>query len=70
MYVAECVAEVATRIFTADAPSYAVIIEIDRNVREFPILDRVALIASSTSGDATLSSIMGRPCDVSFPGKL
>ena len=49
MYVAECVVDVSTRIFTADAPSYAVIMQIDLNIREFPILDPVALIFSSIS---------------------
>ncbi|KAG1747737.1 fungal-specific transcription factor domain-containing protein [Suillus paluster] len=49
-YAAECVAEVATRTLTAEAPSYAVIMEIDRKVREFPIPDPAALIASSASG--------------------
>jgi len=48
-YAAECVAEVATRTLTADAPSYAVIMEIDRKVREFQIPDPAALFASSTS---------------------
>ncbi|KAG1774346.1 fungal-specific transcription factor domain-containing protein [Suillus placidus] len=47
-YAAECVAEVATRTLTAEAPSYAVIMEIDRKVREFPFPD-VAASASGTS---------------------
>ncbi|OAX35675.1 hypothetical protein K503DRAFT_773227 [Rhizopogon vinicolor AM-OR11-026] len=68
-YAYECVAEVATRTLTAEAPSYAVIMEIDRKVREFQIPDPAALIASSTSGtspppiteeSSTLSESMGR----------
>lgn len=57
------------RTLTAEAPSYATIMEIDRKVREFPIPDPAALIASSTSGtspppvtedSSTLSESMGR----------
>ncbi|CAL1714453.1 unnamed protein product [Somion occarium] len=33
----QCVAEVAARTLTAEAPSYATIMELDRKVREFPI---------------------------------
>lgn len=38
-YAADCVSEVATRTLTAEAPSYAVIMEIDRKVREYPFPD-------------------------------
>lgn len=38
-YAADCVAEVATRTLTAEAPTYAVILEIDRKVREYPFPD-------------------------------
>ncbi|KAG1853633.1 hypothetical protein F4604DRAFT_1512317, partial [Suillus subluteus] len=38
-YAAECVAEVATRTSTAAASTYAVIMEIDHKVCEFPIPD-------------------------------
>ncbi|KAJ7234763.1 fungal-specific transcription factor domain-containing protein [Mycena haematopus] len=36
-FAAECVAEVTARTLTAEAPSYATIIELDRKVREFPV---------------------------------
>ncbi|KAJ7850986.1 fungal-specific transcription factor domain-containing protein [Mycena leptocephala] len=35
-FAAECVAEVTARTLTAEAPSYATIMELDRKVREFP----------------------------------
>ncbi|KAG1816497.1 fungal-specific transcription factor domain-containing protein [Suillus subaureus] len=47
-YAADCVAEVATRTLMAEAPTYAVIMEIDRKVREYPFPD-VAALASGTS---------------------
>ncbi|KAG1816513.1 uncharacterized protein BJ212DRAFT_1271447 [Suillus subaureus] len=47
-YAADCVAEVATRTLTAEAPTYAVIMEIDRKVRDYPFPD-VAALASGTS---------------------
>ncbi|KAJ7600992.1 fungal-specific transcription factor domain-containing protein [Mycena floridula] len=36
-FAAECVAEVAARTLTAEAPTYATIMELDRKVREFPL---------------------------------
>lgn len=36
-FAAECVAEVTSRTLTAEAPSYATIMELDRKVREFPL---------------------------------
>ncbi|KAJ7040931.1 fungal-specific transcription factor domain-containing protein [Mycena alexandri] len=36
-FAAECVAEVTARTLTAEAPSYATIMELDRKVREFPL---------------------------------
>lgn len=48
-YAAECVAEVATRTLTAEAPSYAVIMEIDRKVREYPFPDVAALASRATT---------------------
>ncbi|KAF7375443.1 Zn(2)-C6 fungal-type domain-containing protein [Mycena sanguinolenta] len=36
-FSAECVADVTTRTLAAKAPSYAIIIELDRKVKEFPL---------------------------------
>ncbi|PFH47833.1 hypothetical protein AMATHDRAFT_151154 [Amanita thiersii Skay4041] len=36
-FAAECVADVTARTLTAEAPSYATIMELDRKVREFPL---------------------------------
>ena len=36
-FALECVSEVAACTLTAEAPSYATIMELDRKVREFPI---------------------------------
>ncbi|KAF7377431.1 Zn(2)-C6 fungal-type domain-containing protein [Mycena sanguinolenta] len=36
-FAAQCVAEVTARTLTAEAPSYATIMELDRKVREFPL---------------------------------
>jgi hypothetical protein len=36
-FASECVAEVAARTLTAEAPSYATIMELDKKVREFPL---------------------------------
>lgn len=36
-FAAECVADVTARTLTAEAPSYATIMELDRKVREFPM---------------------------------
>ncbi|KAF8656078.1 hypothetical protein AX16_002778 [Volvariella volvacea WC 439] len=36
-FAAECVAEVTAKTLTAEAPSYATIMELDRKVREFPL---------------------------------
>ncbi|KAH7922072.1 hypothetical protein BV22DRAFT_1037878 [Leucogyrophana mollusca] len=67
-FASECVAEVASRTLTAEAPSYATIMELDRKVREFPIPEPAALIASSAStstpvgvqeGSLSLSESMG-----------
>jgi hypothetical protein len=43
-FAAECVADVTARTLTAEAPSYATIMELDRKVREFPLppLDEAA----------------------------
>lgn len=36
-FAAECVADVTARTLTAEAPSYATVMELDRKVREFPL---------------------------------
>ncbi|EKM81408.1 hypothetical protein AGABI1DRAFT_125799 [Agaricus bisporus var. burnettii JB137-S8] len=36
-FASECVAEVTSRTLTAEAPSYATIMELDRKVRDFPL---------------------------------
>lgn len=56
----ECVAEVAARTLTAEAPSYATIMELDRKVREFPIPEEASAMATSTIpvNDAQLSPSM------------
>ncbi|KAF8073307.1 fungal-specific transcription factor domain-containing protein [Lyophyllum atratum] len=36
-FAAECVAEVTARTLTAEAPSYATIMELDKKVRDFPL---------------------------------
>ncbi|KIJ65371.1 hypothetical protein HYDPIDRAFT_110415 [Hydnomerulius pinastri MD-312] len=54
-FASECVAEVASRTLTAEAPSYATIMELDRKVREFPIPDPAAHIATSASGPMPLT---------------
>jgi len=38
-FASECVTEVIARTLTAEAPSYATIMELDRKIREFPLLD-------------------------------
>ena len=45
-FTAEVVAEVAARTLTAEAPSYAIIMELDKKVREFPMPEGI----SSSSG--------------------
>lgn len=52
----ECVAEVASRTLTAEAPSYATIMDLDRKVREFPLPeDALAVAASTPLANETLS---------------
>ncbi|KAL4249930.1 hypothetical protein ABKN59_002009 [Abortiporus biennis] len=57
-FALQCVSEVAARTLTAEAPSYATIMELDRKVREFPIpADASALIEdlkTPTDGDEPL----------------
>lgn len=38
-FAAECVADVTARTLTAEAPTYAIIMELDQKVREFPLPD-------------------------------
>lgn len=48
-FAMECVADVAARTLTAEAPSYTTIMDLDRKVREFPLPeDALAIAASST----------------------
>ena len=49
-FAVECVAEVAARTLSAAIPSYATIMELDRKVREFPIPEFSAHVASSVAG--------------------
>ncbi|KAF9474117.1 hypothetical protein BDN70DRAFT_885189 [Pholiota conissans] len=41
-FAAECVADVTARTLTAEAPSYATIMELDRKVREFPLPEGIS----------------------------
>jgi hypothetical protein len=56
----ECVADVAARTLTAETPSYATIMDLDRKVREFPIPEDASAVAASTSpmNDVALSPSM------------
>lgn len=65
-YAAECVAEVATRTLTAEAPSYAVIMEIDRKVREYPFPN----VGASSSGTSPPSITEEPPSHVQSMGRL
>lgn len=47
-FAMECVADVAARTLTAETPSYATIMELDRKVREFPIPEDASAVAAST----------------------
>ncbi|KAG6907208.1 hypothetical protein DXG01_009897 [Tephrocybe rancida] len=49
-FAAECVADVTSRTLTAEAPTYATIMELDRKVREFPLPEGMS--SSSGSGGA------------------
>jgi len=56
-FAMECVADVAARTLTAEAPSYATIMDLDRKVREFPIPEDALAVAASTGpvNDVNLS---------------
>ncbi|KJA16557.1 hypothetical protein HYPSUDRAFT_80028 [Hypholoma sublateritium FD-334 SS-4] len=45
-FAAECVADVTARTLTAEAPSYATIMDLDRKVREFPLPEGMAAASS------------------------
>lgn len=47
----ECIAEVASRTLTAEAPTYSTIMELDRKVREFPLWEDAIKTASSEVPD-------------------
>lgn len=47
-FAAECVAEVTSRTLTAEAPTYATIMELDKKVREFPLPEEMASGDSKT----------------------
>ncbi|KAF8448743.1 fungal-specific transcription factor domain-containing protein [Boletus edulis BED1] len=67
-FASECVAEVAARTLTAEIPSYATIMELDRKVREFPIPEDAAHAVSSVAApvstiptdDISIPEAMGR----------
>ncbi|KAG8221159.1 hypothetical protein J3R82DRAFT_2710 [Butyriboletus roseoflavus] len=67
-FALECVAEVAARTLTAEIPSYATIMELDRKVREFLIPEHAANVATSVaapvptiaSEDLEIAVSMGR----------
>ncbi|KAG6894950.1 hypothetical protein C0992_003792 [Termitomyces sp. T32_za158] len=42
-FAAECVAEVTSRTLTAEAPTYATIMELDKKVRDFPLPEGMTL---------------------------
>lgn len=48
-FSSECVAEVAAQTLTAEIPSYATIMELDRKVREFRIPEHAANVATSVA---------------------
>jgi len=49
-FAAECVADVTARILTAEAPSYATIMELDRKVREFPLPEGLSSSSDDLAG--------------------
>jgi hypothetical protein len=49
-FAAECVAEVPSRVLTAEAPSYASIMELDRKVREFPLPEGMVSSSDDLAG--------------------
>ncbi|EIW75306.1 hypothetical protein CONPUDRAFT_140195 [Coniophora puteana RWD-64-598 SS2] len=54
-FACECVAEVAARTLTAEAPSYSTIMELDRKVREFPVSPAAeALVAQANAASPAM----------------
>ena len=49
-FAAECVAEVTSRILTAESPSYTTIMELDRKVREFPMPEGISPSSDDLAG--------------------
>ncbi|KIK69750.1 hypothetical protein GYMLUDRAFT_521243 [Collybiopsis luxurians FD-317 M1] len=57
-FASECVAEVISRTLTAEAPTYATIMELDRKVREFPLPEGFSdRGAGSSAKDAGLGGV-------------
>ncbi|KAK7461295.1 hypothetical protein VKT23_008474 [Stygiomarasmius scandens] len=52
-FAAECVAEVTSRTLTAEAPTYATIMELDRKVREFPLPEGFGPDSSNANNNAS-----------------
>ncbi|ESK94884.1 hypothetical protein Moror_14051 [Moniliophthora roreri MCA 2997] len=50
-FAAECVAEVSARTLTAEAPTYATIMELDRKVRDFPVPEPLTTDKESHGGE-------------------
>ncbi|KAF4612588.1 hypothetical protein D9613_012706 [Agrocybe pediades] len=55
-FAAECVAEVTSRTLTAEAPSYATIMELDKKVRDFPLPDGLTQANNSSPNGGKHSS--------------
>ncbi|KAG6829926.1 hypothetical protein H0H87_009784 [Tephrocybe sp. NHM501043] len=53
-FAAECVADVTSRTLTAEAPTYATIMELDKKVREFPLPEGMA--SSGLNGRGRVSA--------------
>ncbi|KAG6841583.1 hypothetical protein C0991_009338 [Blastosporella zonata] len=49
-FAAECVADVTARTLTAEAPTYATIMELDKKVREFPLPEGMDSAGGSSKG--------------------
>lgn len=54
----ECMADVTAKIISAEAPSYATVMDLDRKVREFPMPEDAPAMAASAglSSDKKSSS--------------
>ncbi|KAI5992271.1 fungal-specific transcription factor domain-containing protein [Pisolithus orientalis] len=49
-FASDCVADVAARTLTCDAPSYSTILELDHKVRNFPVTEVVEEFVAAASG--------------------